>query len=152
MRSLIIAALLALGLATPAVAQPAIEQELRQAADMLAKGYDEAYNSKSASGMASLYAENGMLVAPGRAPVEGRQALTVYYQGRFDAGATGHATKINEVHALGSGGFGVGQFSVAAPGPNGTTREVHGNVVHVYEHGSDGWKLRLVTANVIPNP
>ena len=152
MRDLIIAAVLALGLTAPAVAEPASEQELRQAADTLAKGYDEAYNSKTASGMASLYTEDGTLVPPSRLPVQGRPALTVYYEGRFDAGATGHATKINEVHAVGDGGFGVGQFSVMAPGPNGTMHELHGNVVDIYEHARDGWKLRLVIANVIPNP
>jgi uncharacterized protein (TIGR02246 family) len=155
MRRPIMAALFAIGLAVPAFAMaaaPPSEQELRQAAASLGKGYDEAYNSKNASAMASLYTENGTLVPPGRAPVQGRQALTVYYQGRFDSGATGHMTQVNEVHVLGDGGFGIGQFSVTARGPDGAPRELHGNTVYVYEHAPDGWKLRLVTAGVVPNP
>lgn len=154
MRRPITAALFAVGLAVPAfaLAAPApSEQELRQAAALLGKGYDEAYNSKSASGMASLYTENGTLMPPGRAPVQGRQALTVYYQGRFDSGATGHVTQVNEVHALGDGGFGIGQFTVTAPGPDGALHEVHGNTVYIYEHAPDGWKVRLVIGSVVPN-
>ena len=154
MRRSITAALFAIGLAVPPLAMaasPASEQELRQAATLLGTQYDEAYNSKSASAMASLYTENGTLVPPGRPPVEGRQALTVYYQGRFDSGATGHVTRVNEVHALGDGGFGIGQFSVTAPGPDGAPHEAHGNTVYIYEHAPDGWKLRLVIGSVTPN-
>jgi ketosteroid isomerase-like protein len=91
------------------------------------------------------------LVPPGRPPVEGRPALTVYYQGRFDSGATGHVTRVNEVHVLGDGGFGIGQFSVTAPGPDGAPHEAHGNTVYIYEHAPDGWKLRLVIGSVTPN-
>lgn len=154
MRRSIMAALFALGLVVPVfaiTAAPASAQDLSQAAALLGKQYDEAYNSKSASAMASLYTENGTLVPPGRPPVQGRQALTVYYQGRFDSGATGHVTQVNEVHALGDGGFGIGQFTVTARGPDGAPHEMHGNTVYIYEHTPDGWKYRLVTAGVVPN-
>lgn len=155
MRRTAIAALFALGLAAPGFAQtnaPASEQELRQAADMLGKEYDQAYNSKSASAVASLYTENGTLVPPGRAPVQGRPALAVYYQGRFDAGATAHMTRMVEVHPTGDGGFAIGQFSVTAPGPSGAPpRELHGNTVYILEHTPSGWKFRLIIASPLPN-
>lgn len=153
MRGSLIAALFATGLAGPAFSQqaaPASEQELRQAAEMLGSEYDKAYNSKSASAVASLYAPNGILVPPGRPPVEGRPALTVYYQGRFDSGATGHSTRINQVHAMGDGGFAVGQFSVTAPGPDGAPHELHGNSVYLLQHEQDGWKFRLVIGSAAP--
>jgi hypothetical protein len=57
MRRSVTAALFAIGLAVPPLAMaasPASEQELRQAATLLGTQYDEAYNSKSASAMASL--------------------------------------------------------------------------------------------------
>ena len=155
MRRTAIAALFAFGLAAPSLAQqaaPAGAQDLRQAADMLGKEYDEAYNAKSASAMASLYTQDGTLIPPGRTPVQGRQALTVYYQGRFDSGVGGHVTRMVEVHPLGDGGFAIGQFSVTAPGPNGAPpRELHGNTVYVLQHTADGWKFRLVMASPLPN-
>ena len=155
MRRTAIAALFLFGLAGPALAQtnaPAGEQELRQAADTLGKEYDEAYNSKSASAMASLYTENGTLIPPGKTPVAGRQALTIYYQGRFDSGVSGHLTRMVEVHPLGDGGFAIGQFSVTAPGPNGAPpRELHGNTVYILQHTPDGWKFRLIMASPLPN-
>jgi uncharacterized protein (TIGR02246 family) len=154
MRRTAIAALFVLGLTAPALAQqatPASEQELRQAAAMLGAEYDQSYNTKSASAMASLYTENGTLIPPGRAPVQGRQALTVYYQGRFDTGITGHATRMVEVHPLGDGGFAIGQFSVTVPGPNGAPpRELHGNTVYILERTPAGWKFRLVMASPLP--
>ncbi len=153
MRATVMAVLFGIGLAGPVLAQPAAavsRQELRQGADLIAKQYDEAYNAKSASAMAALYAPNGVLVPPGRPPVEGRQAIMVYYQGRFDHGIGGHVTRIDQVHPLGDGGFAVGRFSIQAPGPNGTRREVHGNLVYVLERMPRGWKLRLVMASPVP--
>src|SRR5579875_2981215 len=136
MRTIALAAVAAAWIAGPALARPAAqagEQELRQAADTLAKEYDHSYNAKNASGMAALYAPNGILVPPGRAPVEGRPAIAAYYQGRFDQGIGGHVTRITEVHPLGDGGLALGRFSIQAPGPNGP-HEVHGNVIYVVEH------------------
>lgn len=153
MQRYVAAAVFAIGLAGPAFAEPAApasQQDLRQAADMLGKEYDEAYNSKSASAVASLYTPNGILVPPGRPPIEGRQALTVYYQGRFDSGAGGHLTKINQAYAFGEGGFALGQFSVTAPGSDGAPREVHGNTAYILERVPEGWKFRLIIASPAP--
>ena len=92
-----------------------------------------------------------MLISPGPV-VRGQAALKEYYASRFKLGITGHQTKVIEVHVQGDGGFGVGQFMIQAPLPGGGTREVHGNLATVYEHGADGWHLRLVAASVPPPP
>jgi uncharacterized protein (TIGR02246 family) len=147
MRRPILAALLTIGLIAPAFAQ----QDLRQAADAIGQQYDQNYNSKNAAGMAALYTNDATFVPPG-AVVQGREALEKYYQGRFATGAGGHVTKITEVQPMGDGGYGVGQFAVSVPTPNGGRRELHGNLVVIYKHESGGWKIRLLTANIIPTP
>ena len=48
----------------------------------------------------------------------------------------------------GDGGFGVGQFSATVPTPDGGRREIKGNLATVYQHGADGWHLRLVIASI----
>jgi uncharacterized protein (TIGR02246 family) len=127
------------------------EQDLLAAAKELGQQYDANYNAKNAAGMAALYVPDGVLVSPGPV-VKGAEALKPYYQSRFDAGATGHVTTINEVHVQGDGGFGIGQFQVSVPTPDGGKREIKGNLAAVYAHGPDGWHLRMVMASVPPPP
>jgi ketosteroid isomerase-like protein len=127
------------------------QQELMQAAETLGKDYDENYNTKNAAGMEALYTSDGVLVSPGPV-IRGAGNLKSYYQSRFDAGAANHMTKITEVHVQGDGGFGIGQFSATAPTPDGGRREIKGNLAAVYQHGENGWHLRLVAASVPPPP
>jgi uncharacterized protein (TIGR02246 family) len=148
---MLLAALLTFAGAFPASAADATGQALMQAAIELGKQYDAHYNAGDAAGMARLYAPDGVLISPG--PVlRGAAELQKYYQSRFAAGATGHHTKIIEVHVQGDGGYGVGQFDVRVQAPGGGTREMHGNLALVYHHGANGWKLRLVAASVPPSP
>jgi uncharacterized protein (TIGR02246 family) len=155
MRRILLAAALvapvAIGAGTSAPAAEATQPELMQAAEMLGKGYDDNYNAKNAAGMAALYASDGVLVSPGPV-IRGTDNLKTYYQSRFDAGAGGHLTKIAEVHVQGDGGFGIGQFSATVPTPDGGRREIKGNLATVYQHGEDGWHLRLVIASMAPPP
>jgi uncharacterized protein (TIGR02246 family) len=144
---MLILAFLAIGAAIPASAAAITEAELMKAAASLAHDYDVNYNAKNADGMAGLYAPDAVLVSPGPV-VHGSAELKAYYQARFASGAKGHATKITEVHVLGDGGYGVGQFSVTVPDAAGHLQEARGNLATVYQHGLDGWHLRLVIASV----
>jgi len=141
----------AIGAGMSARAAEVSQQELMQAAETLAKGYDDNYNAKNPAGMAALYANDGILVGPGGV-VRGRDALKPYYQTRFDAGAGDHVTKITEVHVQGDGGFGIGTFAVTVPTPDGGRRDIKGNLATVYQHDADGWHLRLVAASMPPPP
>jgi ketosteroid isomerase-like protein len=151
MRRMLIVALLSVAVIVPAWAMDVTEQDLMQAATELGRQYDTNYNAKNAVGMAGLYAGGGVLISPGQV-VRGTTEVQKYYQSRFDLGATGHRTKIIEVHVQGDGGYGVGQFSVTVPASGGGTREMPGNVAMVYHHGADGWHLRLMAISVPPPP
>jgi uncharacterized protein (TIGR02246 family) len=124
------------------------EAELMQAATALAQQYDARYDAKDPAGMAALYASDGVLVSPAGPIIRGREALMAYYAKRFASGAKGHAIKLLEVHVQGNGGYGLAEFSVTAPRPNGELREEHGRIVSVYQHDPDGWHLRLVIPSV----
>ena len=118
-----------------------------QAATELGRQYDANYNDKKPDAMAALYTLDGDC-SPRPGPiVRGREALTTYYAQRFASGARGHAIKVVEVHVQGNGGYGVAQFSVMAPGANGSLHEVDGRIVAVYQRDPDGWRMRLVEAN-----
>jgi uncharacterized protein (TIGR02246 family) len=124
------------------------EAELMQAATALAQQYDAHYAAKDPAGMAALYATDGVLVSPAGPIIRGRGALTAYYTKRFASGAKGHTIKVLEVHVQGNGGYGLAEFSVTAPKPNGELREEHGRIVSVYQRDPDGWHLRLVIPSV----
>jgi uncharacterized protein (TIGR02246 family) len=124
------------------------EAELMQAATALAQQYDARYAAKDPAGMAALYATDGVLVSPAGPIIRGRDSLIAYYTKRFASGAKGHAIEVLEVHVQGNGGYGLSEFSVTAPRPNGEFREEHGRIVSVYRHDPDGWHLRLVIPSV----
>jgi uncharacterized protein (TIGR02246 family) len=124
------------------------EAKLMQAATALALQYDARYAAKDAAGMAALYVTDGVLVSPAGPIVRGREALTAYYTKRFASGAKGHTIKVLEVQVQGNGGYGLAEFSVTVPKPNGELREEHGRIVSVYGHDPDGWHLRLVIPSV----
>jgi uncharacterized protein (TIGR02246 family) len=140
-------ALLVGAAAAPALAADVTEKELMQAATELGRQYDANYNDKDSAAMAALYSSDGVLLSPSGSIVRGREALTTYYAERFASGARGHAIKVVEVHVQGNGGYGVAQFSVMAPGANGSLHEVDGRIVAVYQRDPDGWRMRLVEAN-----
>jgi len=137
--------------ASPVRAADVTEQDLMQAAVDLGQRYDANYNGKNPAAMAELYAADGVLLSPAGPAVRGRDALKAYYTGRFASGATGHATKVLEVHVQGDGGYGINQFSVNAPAANGgDLHEVSGRIVTIYQRDPDGWHMRLVSPTLSP--
>ncbi len=135
----------------PAFAAGVTEAELFQAATELGHQYDAHYAAKDPEGMASVYAADGVLVSPAGPIVRGSADLKAYYVKRFASGARGHAIKVLEVHVQGdAGGYGINQFSVNVPGPDGSLHEEHGTIVAVYRHDPDGWHMALVGPSIPP--
>lgn len=134
----------------PVSAAALTDAELQLAATELSHQYDTHYAAKDPDGMASVYASDGELVSPSGPIVRGRAALKDYYVKRFASGARGHAIKVLEVHVQGDGGYGINQFSVTVPGPDGSLHEERGTIVAVYRHDPDGWHMALVEPSVPP--
>jgi uncharacterized protein (TIGR02246 family) len=151
MKRFFAAALLAvLAGAMPARAADVTQAELMQAAVDLGHRYDSNYAARDPAAMAALYATDGLLVSPSGPVVRGRDALKAYYVKRFASGARGHAIKVEEVHVMGDGGYGLISFSVTVPGTGGALHEEHGSIVAIYGRDPDGWHLRLVQPSVPP--
>ncbi|MBV8277164.1 MAG: nuclear transport factor 2 family protein [Verrucomicrobia bacterium] len=141
---------LVIGVSTiPCKAANEADAELRQAATELAQQYDARYASRDSAGMAGLYAADGRLVSPEGPTLHGRVALTAYYSKRFASGFRGYVTKVLEVHAQGTGGYSISEFAVSTPITNGQTHQVHGTVVSIYQHDTDGLHFSLVVHSVL---
>jgi ketosteroid isomerase-like protein len=134
----------------PAAAAGLTEAELMTAATELGHQYDAHYAAHDPDGMISVYASDGVLISPAGPIVRGREDLRAYYVKRFASGARAHAIKVLEVHVQGEGGYGINQFSVTVPGPNGSFHDEHGTIFAVYRHDPDGWHMALVGTSVPP--
>jgi uncharacterized protein (TIGR02246 family) len=146
----VLAAALIGGAGQPAGAAAVTEAELMRAATDLGRRYDSNYAAKDPAAMAALYEPDGVLVSPAGPIVRGRDALVAYYTKRFASGAHGHKITVREVHTQGEGGYGLLQFEVTAPAPDGSFHEEHGSIVAVYRRDGDVWHMRLVEPSVPP--
>jgi uncharacterized protein (TIGR02246 family) len=82
LRTVMVLPALAIGLATPAAAQQAPEQEARQAGESIVQAYNKAGQSKDAAGLAAVYTKDAILVMP-EGPLIGREAIEKYFTGAF---------------------------------------------------------------------
>lgn len=138
-------------LTIPAMASSISESDLMSAAVKLGHEYDSDYAAKDPNAMASLYAEDGILVSPKGPLVSGRKALHNYYVKRFASGAKEHSIMIKEVHVKGDGGYAIANFSVVVPDKNGNLHKESGKLVAIYQHNKQGWHLSLVEPSVAEN-
>jgi uncharacterized protein (TIGR02246 family) len=140
--------------ATSATAQQAStssQQDVRQEVEAFVAKYLDAYNRKDAAGVASLYAENGVLVPPGPM-VTGKPNIEKAWRAVFDAGRTGLRYEIREVHPEGDVVWSIGQFTVMSPEQGGILQERRGNFVNIYQKEGNDLKFRVHAFNFLPSP
>jgi len=142
--------LLATGLIAMAACAPkapdTTADEAALKADPLA--WAEAYNAGNADGVANLYAEDGILLAPGAPAVVGRAAIQEFIKSDIEKSkAAGLAFKLGDTTGVGvSGDLGwlSGTFSVTDA--SGAAVDV-GKFVSVYRRTNGKWQLIRDTWN-----
>jgi uncharacterized protein (TIGR02246 family) len=123
-----------IGLIAFAIAMPSFahdQAEADKAVAAIVATYTEKYNSRDATGVAALYAEDGILVPPGPM-VAGRANIEKAWQASFDAGRTGIRYDIKQIKPEGNIVLVVGQFTVKVP-EGGSLQDRPGNFVNVYQ-------------------
>jgi uncharacterized protein (TIGR02246 family) len=102
----------------------------------------DAYNAGNADGVASLYAEDAILMAPGAPGVKGRAAIREYISSDIAISkSTGLVMTFGEVTGVGVAGdtgWVSGTFS-AADGSGSIVD--NGKFLSVYSRTADGWKM-----------
>ena len=121
----------------------------RAVAAFVAK-YTDAYNCKDATGVASLYTEDGIVVQPGPM-VTGRQNLERYWRAAFDAGRRDLRYETQQVRAEGNIVWSIGQFTVIGPSPQGgQIQQNHGVFVNIYQWEGDELRFRVHSFSLLP--
>jgi uncharacterized protein (TIGR02246 family) len=63
----------------------------------LIETWEKCANTKDASGIAAMYAEDATLLPPGQPAIKGRENIQAFWQGFFDAGASDAKLKSAEI-------------------------------------------------------
>ena len=153
-----VAYIIVAGLAVLATSAPSFAQSdktgrpgVEQAVEVFVTKYLGTFNKKDASGLATLYVDDGILVPPG--PIAtGRQSIEKAWQAVFDAGRTGLKYNIQQTRAEGELVWSVGQFTVMSPDEKGILQERQGNFANIYQWQGNELKFRVHAFNFLPSP
>jgi uncharacterized protein (TIGR02246 family) len=151
LRSLTVVLILLLGPTLPAAAQkadPASEQALRQSIETICRQWETAVAKQDPTAVAALFTADGTFVTPASV-LPDRQAIKTFYEGFFKQGWNNEIIKLDQAHLAGNAAWAFGEYSLSGQGPNGALSRA-GRWSMVFEHEGDGWKVRLLTANVAP--
>jgi uncharacterized protein (TIGR02246 family) len=124
------------------------QPEAEKAVATVVATYIEKYNNKDAAGVATLYAEDGVLVPPGPM-VAGEANIEKAWQAAFDAGRTGIHYDIKQVQTEGNIVLVVGQFTVKVP-EGGSLQDRSGNFVNAYQWEGSALKFRVHSFSFMP--
>ncbi len=153
---LLTVASLAIGFATPALAQEKSAacdgpQDACQQIVSIPKKWEAAFNKKDAAGAAALYAQDAILVPEGPI-VSGREAIQKFWSAAIQAGFSDAVVNTDQVRVAGDVAWGAGDWRETGPGPNHATQPFHGKWGAVFTRDGGTWGLSLDAVNTIESP
>ena len=152
LRSLtVVLMLLLLGSAPPVAAQKAdsaSEQALRQSVETICRKWEAAIAKRDPTAVGELFTTDGIFVTP-VGVLRDRQQIKTYYEGAFKQGWNNEVVTLDETHLVGNVAWAFGEYTLSGQGPSEMLYRA-GRWSMVFERDSDGWKIRLLIANVKP--
>jgi len=121
---------------------PANAQSPRDDIEAALVTFAAAFNRGDDAGVAAHYAEDGAILLPDSARVDGRANIQAFWKGAIDAGLADLTLKAVEVGGSGDIAFEVGEVSYSAPDKTGARSTATGKYIVVWKKGTDGvWRL-----------
>ena len=151
LRSLTVVLILLLGSAPPTAAQKAdsaSEQALRQSVEAICREWEAAIAKQDPTSVAALFTADGIFVTP-VGVLRDRQQIRTYYEGAFKQGWNNEVVTLDETHLAGNAAWAFGEYTLSGQGPSEMLHRA-GRWSMVFERDADGWKIRLLIANVSP--
>ena len=151
LRSLTVVLVLLLSSAPPTAAQKAdsaSEQALRQSVEAICREWEAAIAKQDSTSVAALFTADGIFVTP-VGVLRDRHQIKTYYEGAFKQGWNNEVVSLDETHLAGNAGWAFGEYTLSGQGPSEMLYRA-GHWSMVFERDSDGWKIRLLIANVKP--
>jgi uncharacterized protein (TIGR02246 family) len=103
-----------------------------------AANWEKAFNDKDAEAVAALYTEDGQLLPPGPAVVNGRSAIKDFWANDIATSNTSLAITADTTGVGGDWAYRAGSFR--ATGADGSTAAT-GKYIEVWRRTADGWQL-----------
>jgi uncharacterized protein (TIGR02246 family) len=114
----------------------------RESIEAVAKTICQLANAGNAADVAELYTDNAVLLPPGSARLDGRDAIQKYWQGMLDAGVGDISLTTLEVEEAGDSAVEIGVISATAPGEGDARVTLAGKYIVVYRRdGGGNWRL-----------
>ncbi len=114
----------------------------RESIEAVGKTMCERLNAGNGAGVAELYTEDAVLMPPGAARLDGREAIQQFWQGMTDAGVGDISLTTQEVDDAGDWAAEVGTISATAPGDGDARVALTGKYIVVYRRdGGGNWRL-----------
>jgi uncharacterized protein (TIGR02246 family) len=123
----------------------------RQSILEIVKQHDAALNRKDAAAAAALFTDDALIVPPGP-PFAGRDAIRKDMEKNIGNGFADHASTVDQIHVSGDLAWTTGEWSMTIPGPDNARRPLHGNYSTVEQRDGGGWKVRMLTYNLVMPP
>jgi uncharacterized protein (TIGR02246 family) len=111
----------------------------------------EAFRSKDAAAMASLWTEDARFLPPGPEMISGRAGVQGFWRSGFDQGASDLVLESLEIKSLGDGvAYEIGRNIVRVQTADGLSIEVPGKSLCIFRRESDGvWRADVDIFNAI---
>ena len=134
-------------IALPVAAFAGAAEEIAVRSEM----FEAAFNAGDAAGVAALYTEDAVIMAPDTPRMDGRAAVQGLWQGFIDAGVTGLDLVTSEVEEFGDTANELGTFTLTAPDGEGGTVTLNGKYIVVWKRADGGdWHLDWDIWNLTP--
>jgi ketosteroid isomerase-like protein len=132
----------ALMVTVPAIAQ---QSDVRPDLERISTSFVDNYDRQNASGIAGLFARDGLLVnVSGEHP---QAELESFYNDQFKAGFTHLESHVDQASLIAPDvAIGVGQFSLSGKKPDGTPLQTSGRWTATYMREGGTFKVRILTA------
>lgn len=116
-----------------------------------AASFEAAFNSQDAAAVAAHYSEDGVILAPDTARIDGRAAIRTLWQAYVDAGVTDLELTTETLIDMGGTANEIGAFRLSVPDGNGGMVEARGKYVIIWKADAEGvWHLHWDIWNSSP--
>ncbi|ASY62912.1 conserved hypothetical signal peptide protein [Sinorhizobium sojae CCBAU 05684] len=141
---LIVLAACSISIASTQVRAGPLEDDVKAAYS----AWDAAFQKKDAKAVATLYAEDALLLPPSHNLIEGPAGVEKFFSDLFGAGATDHTLEVIKVGGDGKLVYGAAKWSAKGKDAQGKDQPWGGIATHVFERQADGsLKIKLHTFN-----
>jgi ketosteroid isomerase-like protein len=120
------------------------EEALQNALGAANARWTDAYNKQDGSAFAALYASDAVLMAPGRPPIRGAEAIGRYWADLIKSGNRRNIA-LEPLTEQGGGdiAYQAGRWSLDLVAQDGGVKRVSGNAVRIFERGPSGqWLIK----------